>query len=201
MNAMTWFDHDTGSVWSQVTGTALLGPLEGTSLELIPSDISSWADWREDFPNTRALATGTASNTFSVEILAVAARVDDDVAGVKFVDLREAGAVSTELGGVPVIFAAEPGVDRAAVFSREIDSGTLELVYEDNFLVEVESGDRWDPRTGGSIDGRQSLDRVPQFSSNLNNLIDIFPDVEVLIEPEFIRPIPDPVKSFIISME
>lgn len=36
-NALTMFDHATGSVWSQISGEALLGPLSGDRLELLPS--------------------------------------------------------------------------------------------------------------------------------------------------------------------
>jgi len=39
MNAMTWWDHTTGSVWSQVWGQSISGPLKGTTLELIPASI------------------------------------------------------------------------------------------------------------------------------------------------------------------
>ena len=46
-NAMTWYDHETGSVWSQPTGEAILGPLTGTKLELLPSTLTTWGDWRD----------------------------------------------------------------------------------------------------------------------------------------------------------
>ena len=42
MNAMTWWDHDTSSVWSQPTGEAILGPLKGERLELVPSTLTEW---------------------------------------------------------------------------------------------------------------------------------------------------------------
>jgi hypothetical protein len=41
-NAMTWWDHQTQSVWSQVWGQAIAGPLKGTTLELIPASIVPW---------------------------------------------------------------------------------------------------------------------------------------------------------------
>ncbi len=201
MNAMTWFDHETGSVWSQVTGTALLGPLEGTSIELLPSELSNWSDWREEFPDTLALRTQTASNTFRVQDLTVAARVNDEVAGLEFKDLREVGSISTVLGGQPIAFIAEPNIDRWGVFSRVIEGETIELEIIDGNLVNSTTGDRWDPATGASFSGLAPLDRIPTFSSNFNNFIDIFPDAQVLIEPEVIRPIPAPVKSYIVSME
>lgn len=198
---MTWFDHDTGSVWSQVTGTALLGPLEGTSLELLPSELANWSDWREEFPDTLALDTGTGSNTFRVQDLTVAARVNEQVGGLEFKDLRDVGAISTVLGGEPIAFVADPARERWAVFSLVVDGETIEVEIDGNFLVDQATGDRWDAATGGSLDGRPALDRVPTFSSNFNNFIDIFPDAQVLIEPEVIRPITPPVKSYVVVME
>ena len=39
MSAMTWFDHETESLWSQPIGTALSGPYEGVRLEMIPAAV------------------------------------------------------------------------------------------------------------------------------------------------------------------
>ena len=201
MNAQTLFDHDTGSVWSQVTGSAILGPLEGTTLELLPSELSSWSDWRNEFPTTRALAATTSFNTFFIRNLAVAARVNDEVAGLEFKDLARVGSISAIVGGEPIVFVAHPELERWSVFSQVVNGQTLDLQRIEGFVTDPATGDRWDPSTGASFDGNPALDRVPTLSSNFNNFIDIFPDANVLIEPEFIRPIPDPVKSYTIIME
>lgn len=194
---MTWFDHETGSVWSQVTGTAILGPLVGTSLPLLASQLSSWADWSAEFPDTVALATETASNTFSVRNLTVVARVGDDIAGLEFQDLRDEGSVPTDLDGTPVVFVAVPGLDRWAVFSRVVDGQDRELELRGDFLEDVDTGDRWDPSTGASFDGERPLERIPTFSSNFANFVDFFPDAEVLVEPDVVRPIQPIVESYI----
>ena len=52
MNAMTWWDHDTESVWSQPWGSAIRGPLEGTALTLIPASIVPWPTWLDEHPDT-----------------------------------------------------------------------------------------------------------------------------------------------------
>ena len=49
-NAMTWFDHATGSVWSQPLGLAIAGPRRGQRLDLLPSLLTSWGAWREAYP-------------------------------------------------------------------------------------------------------------------------------------------------------
>lgn len=71
-NAMTWWDHGTGSVWSQPTGTAILGPLEGTRLEQVPSTLTEWGPWRRAHPDTQALdAPGGGSGVDLEEVLIV----------------------------------------------------------------------------------------------------------------------------------
>ena len=34
--AMTWYDHETDSTWSQPIGTAMAGAYKGVRLEMIP---------------------------------------------------------------------------------------------------------------------------------------------------------------------
>lgn len=194
---MTWFDHETGSVWSQVTGTAILGPLTGTSVELLPSELATWSDWREQFPDTLALATETSSNTFQVRNLTVVAQVNDQTAGLKFIDLEERGSLSTVLGGEPIVFVANPEFDRWAVFSRVVGGVERELELVDGLLEDPATGDRWDPATGRPMTGQALLDRIPTFSANFVDWQNIFPDGEVLVEPEFIRASQTGVRSYI----
>ena len=42
MQAMTMYDHETGSIWSQVLGCAIRGELTGSELSLLPAAIESW---------------------------------------------------------------------------------------------------------------------------------------------------------------
>ena len=69
MNAMTWYDHQTGSVWSQVWGQSIAGPLKGTTLDLIPASILPWASWKATHPRTLAMTNdkdGSDSHTHFV---------------------------------------------------------------------------------------------------------------------------------------
>ena len=183
-------------MWSQVTGTALLGPLKGTSVELLPSEVSSWKDWREQFPETEALATETSRNTFRIENLTVVAQVNGEVAGIEFGDLRDRGSLSTTLGGEPVIFVAEPGLDRWAVFSRLVDGEEREIEIRDELLTDINNGDTWAPSTGASFNGLGILGRIPTFSSNFADFANIFPDAQVLVQPSIVRPITPGASSY-----
>ena len=52
MRAMTCWDHETESIWSQPWGMAIHGPLKGTRLRLIPARIVPWVTWLDDHPDT-----------------------------------------------------------------------------------------------------------------------------------------------------
>jgi hypothetical protein len=58
MRAMTWFDHETDSIWSQPTGTALDGDCAGVRLEMIPVTVMPWATCKKVHPKTLVLDTG-----------------------------------------------------------------------------------------------------------------------------------------------
>ena len=63
--AMTWFDHGTGSVWSQPFGAAIAGPLAGRSLELIPSQLTTWGQWLAAHPGSSVLVSDIPSIPYS----------------------------------------------------------------------------------------------------------------------------------------
>jgi hypothetical protein len=48
-------DDQTGSWWQQISGEAILGPLAGRRLRLLPADEVSFAIWRREHPGGRVL--------------------------------------------------------------------------------------------------------------------------------------------------
>ena len=57
LNAMVMYDRQTDSLWSQFLGEAVEGPLAGTKLELVSSQLTAWSAWREEHPDTLVLDT------------------------------------------------------------------------------------------------------------------------------------------------
>jgi len=54
-NGMVMQDLETGSLWSQVTGVAIAGPLAGRRLRTVPSVQTDWREWSTAHPHTRVL--------------------------------------------------------------------------------------------------------------------------------------------------
>ena len=53
------YDRQTGSLWSQIMGKAVSGPLKGLTLPLLSSRHTTWRDWREQYPETLVLSRDT----------------------------------------------------------------------------------------------------------------------------------------------
>ena len=168
-NAMTWWDHGTGSIWSQPIAEAILGPRKGDRLELFPSTLTRWGPWREAHPETLALDARGGFDAFRLEQMALVVDFGTEVAAYPVVPLRGVGVVNDVVAGVEIAVVIDPANDeRWTVFSRRLDDVVVELAVVDGELVDVVSGTRFDANrgmgTGGSLDG-EILDQLPAFTS------------------------------------
>ena len=61
---LVMWDRQTESWWQQFSGEALVGELTGTTLDIVPSQLISWGDFIERFPQGEVLTreTGNARN-------------------------------------------------------------------------------------------------------------------------------------------
>ena len=104
--AMTWFDHETGSVWSQPLGTALAGPWVGAALSLIPSQITTWSDWRASQPETTVLVIDTPSQPFRGRRPGpdhvVGVVIGDTAAAIPYDEILPGHSVNVEVGDAHV---------------------------------------------------------------------------------------------------
>ncbi|MDZ7685377.1 MAG: DUF3179 domain-containing protein [Gammaproteobacteria bacterium] len=53
------FDRNTESLWSQLMGKAVSGPLKGTDLPQLPARHTTWGDWLERHPGSQVMSTET----------------------------------------------------------------------------------------------------------------------------------------------
>ena len=53
------YDRQTESLWSQIMGQAVSGPMKGKRLKLITASHTSWSDWKNRHPDTVVLSTDT----------------------------------------------------------------------------------------------------------------------------------------------
>ena len=120
-NAMTWWDHDTGSIWTQPTGEAIAGPRAGETVDLLPSQFTSWRAWRDAHPNTLALDVPAGPSSFDLTDFLIVVDFTEEAKGYSIPDLRQVGVVNDVVAGVPVAVVSDPAnLTRWSVYSLSL---------------------------------------------------------------------------------
>jgi len=116
-------DRQTGTLWKQLTGTPVEGPLAGSGIELqpVPVVLIPWTSWFLARAETRVLSLATG---FKREYKPVGPAADEPQALLFGVVVNGAaraypvdrvakeGVIDDELGGRPIAIVAEPGDPR-----------------------------------------------------------------------------------------
>jgi hypothetical protein len=181
-NAMTWWDHDTGSIWSQPLGEAIAGPRKGARLEPLPVWLGDWASWATAHPDSLALdVPGSSNGRFRLADMAIVLELGDEATAWLVPPLQAQGVVNDVVNGLAVAAVTDPtDPDRWAVFSRVLDDGVIvELAPRDGTLVDTVSGTTFDPVRGAALSGPlvgQSLDLLPGFTAFPEDFFTFWPD-------------------------
>ncbi len=64
-NDLVMYDNATNSLWSQIEARAINGPLTGERLELVPSTLTDWGEWKDTHPETTVLLPPPQSFTIT----------------------------------------------------------------------------------------------------------------------------------------
>jgi len=56
------YDRESRSLWSQIESKAISGKYSGKELKILPSEITSWKNWKSNYPETLVLTTDTGYN-------------------------------------------------------------------------------------------------------------------------------------------
>ena len=114
--AQTWWDHETGSIWSQVFGEALDGPLDGAQLRPIVASLTPWGSWLEQHPTTlvlkQRLPVGAPNSAFHIQsqpkdIWVIGVDIDGAGAGFYFDETARLGIQQAVVGDTPVVAFAD----------------------------------------------------------------------------------------------
>ena len=179
-NAMTMFDHETGSVWSQPLGEAILGPARGATLDLLPSTLTTWGEWRRMHPDTKALDAPGRPSGFALDQMSIVVVFNEDSAAYPVKDITQ--VVNDFVDGIPIAVVIEPEARVSwTVFSRTLDDGVIvQLAFSDNGnLVDTVSGTMFHISRGTGIEGSladQILDQLPAFTSFTKDYFTFYPD-------------------------
>ena len=170
MNAMTWYDHETESIWSQPVGLAFRGPLKGTQLELLPFQLTTWSNWFENYPDTLIMINdvsrlGNTRQGFRPDFV-VGLILNNEAKAYYYEDVAAVQVINDSLGNTPVVVWAENN-DFTAYVRRHGDQ-ILTFKLEGDVIMDLETGSVWDLRRGLAKEGPlagEGLQSVPSLSS------------------------------------
>ena len=189
MNALAMYDRQTESLWGQILGEAITGPLKGTKLEFVPALHTSWADWKAEHPDTLALVKGYSGvrdpydgyyqspeagvlgetnldDRLYVKEFVIGAERNGEAVAYPFSALNEQPVVNDEIGGVPALVVFDVVSAAAAVFERRIDGQILTFSVADGVdLTDAETGSTWEGLSGAATGGPLAGERLSPIKS------------------------------------
>ena len=180
MNAMTWWDHQTGSVWSQPWGRAIAGPLKGTELKLLPSQLVPWGNWKEAHPNTLALKVDQspyARETFRSQYV-IGVTLGESATAFPYDLAAKAEIINDAVGPYPVVVHVDPEKRSVHVYLRQIEEQVLTFIQQGGAVHDQETGSTWRMDRGLAIDGLlqgQALRSVPYIPAFPSAWRDFYP--------------------------
>ena len=180
-NAMTWWDHDTGSVWSQPIGEAIAGPRKGETIDLLASSFTTWSTWLSDNPDTLALDAPGGNSGFDLGELHIVVDFSEEVRSYAVNDLRRFGVANDVVAGVDVAVVVNPANNQNwNVFARQVGDHIVELEVDGDVLVDTVTGTTFDPARGIPISGpiTEIMDILPGFTSFPSDVETFWPDAE-----------------------
>lgn len=199
-NSLIMYDHETHSLWSHLTGSAIQGPLAGSRLTLLPATETRWGTWKKSYPTTLVLPhdypgqRDVYARYYARGDAGILGRKHNDsrlapkdvVIGVRVMDVPKAYALDTVVNAklvndtvdqVPlVVFATSD--ESASVFERTLNGQTLTFAAVGGAIQDRETSSTWDPVTGAATAGQlagQHLMSVPATTSFWFGWFDFFP--------------------------
>jgi hypothetical protein len=196
------YDRQTLSLWRQLTGTAIDGPLKDRRLEKIPCLLTTWEHWKSAHPETTAyinpsishfggltsytisdLVSGTPEPIQPEDLILGVTVNGDQKAYPLWPDLGGDIVINDRLGDSPVlVFVASDYSVLAAAVRRAGNRILTFALDEDDHLVDEQTNSIWDPVTLRCLSGRlegQTLSPVTATTSLWNGWIKAFPETSL----------------------
>ena len=195
--AMTWFDWETSSIWSQPWGAAIAGELDGETLVLLPVEIVRFGAWKARHPDTLVLVD-ERNETYlfppqpAAETFVLGVDIAGDAVGFYFGSVAKAGVVNHRVGDHEVVAWADWGSREGHIFLRTphklrdaARDAPKTLTFSeseiDRQFKDDQTNSLWDVETGVAVSGPLAgnvLQRVPFISSFDWAWEDFYPETE-----------------------
>ena len=194
-DALVMFDRETGTLWTQVDGKALRGPLVGSLLTEVPAIQTTWNAWKNLHPDTlvlqkpgpvrgsnyegyfrdpakRGLSGTRGDERLGGKDMILGVHEGGDAAAVPQSVLKRKFVIQFTLAGKPLVVMYAAAEQTPAVYRAAVDGKALSFRARKRgggtVIEDVETGSVWSPLEGRAISGSlegKLLERVPYLHS------------------------------------
>lgn len=182
-DSLVMYDRATRSLWSQVNGRAVAGPMKGKRLEEFPSQQMTWAEWKRRHPDTLVLVkprlSGSTYDRYFDDPGMIGVRgsqnSDARLPGKELVlglehDGRFAAVPISALSQQPILmttaFDRPIVVTRTAAYDRRAGDRSLTFEPADGAKMrDLETGSIWSLDSGRAVAGPLEGRRLARISA------------------------------------
>jgi hypothetical protein len=191
-DGLVMYDRQTDTLWTQVDGRAVRGPLNGRQLQIVPAVHATWKEWLALYPRSQILkkrgefrspyetynrnsrelgimGRRNADNRLPGKERILGLRVGNAAMAFPLKAVRDARLAQTDVGGLPVLLVAPAANQPVLAYERRARSRELTFSLETiggRSVRDAETNSTWDIATGkatsGSMAGEQ-LNRATAF--------------------------------------
>jgi hypothetical protein len=207
-DALVMYDRASSSLWTQITGEAVAGPMKGRKLDELPSEMTTWRVWKAKHPDTLVLdkpplagshyagyhgqvdrigvlGTKNPDERLGGKVLVLGLELEGKFAAIPFEKLGRRKLHHTSVGGVPVVIVSSSAKSADVWIARVAGRGTRFKFAprEGRVLIEDEAtGGLWSPETGEAVGGAtqaRKLERVKVLTVYWGVWAQYHPETEV----------------------
>lgn len=194
---LVMFDHQSETLWSQLLGQSLKGGFRDVQLQMLPSQLLPWSEWKTLNPDTDILSAAKlgqqADNLFDpyseyytssiagitgkavdddrlpTKTLVVGLAAGNDARAYPLDTLEAEGIINDELGATPFVLIYEPDLATVIAYLRQSSGQILTFTSADQpgIIQDGETGSQWDTRTGLAVDGHFTGHELHQIAAPL----------------------------------
>ncbi len=176
-NLVMW-DPETNSLWSQITGKGIHGPMKGKELSMLPAVFVSLDTWKRMHPDTLVLdlsPVGRSAWHFTAKDLArgkigrkkeplgIGVRHAGKTLLVTLAHLQKARVVQAKVGGQSLVFVWVKKENAPLVYKVPGGEQTGKLAWHNGRIAVPGGRATWDPLSGRPVAGTTAivLERFP----------------------------------------
>lgn len=171
--SLVMWDAETKSLWSHILGEAKDGPMKGTKLEALSTELVTWKQWREQHPDTTVLNLSRVTRwiergndyktsfykdpsefVFGWSVGLRRYHVPLDV-------LTKQPILNVTVANTSLTATFDPESTSLNLFSRRVGNQQLSFVAaRPGQMRDEQTGSIWDARTGLALEGRLKGQRL-----------------------------------------